>query len=135
MNIERERRSSSRIQFNRLAKLDFNTKVHEECVIQNLSLTGMFVHGDLHQNEGDLCVVNLPLAGKYSNLSLEAYAKVIRKEDNGVAFKFTSMPLDSLMLLQMILYCEDGKESLDREIKSLDNIPFKVHDDLLRCDN
>jgi len=132
MNVDQERRNSSRIQLNRQAKLDFNTKVYEEGLVQDFSLTGMFVQGDFQQNEGDHCVVNLAQKGKYSYLSLEASAQVVRKDDKGVAITFTSMPLESLMLLQMILHCEDGADSLSSGIESLDNLPFQVHDDLLR---
>lgn len=132
MNLEKERRNSSRIQLGRQAKLDFDTDVYEECLIQDLSLTGMFVHGDFQQNEGDQCVVILIQEGKYSYLSLEASAQVVRKDNKGVAITFTSMPLESLMLLQMILHCEDGEKPIGREIKSFDNLPFKVHDDEFR---
>lgn len=132
MNFEQERRNSSRIQLNRQAKLDFNAKVYAEGLIQDLSLTGMFVHGDFQQTEGDHCVVNLVQEGKHSYLSLESSAQVVRKDDKGVAIAFTSMPVESLMLLQMILHCEEGAESLGCGIESFDNLPFKVHDDLLR---
>ena len=130
MYFEQERRNSPRsIQYNRHAKLSFKTKVYKESSIQNLSLTGMFVQGVFQQNDGDHCVVNLVQKGKYSCLSLEASAQVVRMEENGVAIEFTSMSLESLMLLQMILSCDDGDESLSREIQSFDNLPFKVHDD------
>ena len=132
MNFDQERRNSSRIRLRRQAKLDFNTEVYEECLIQDLSLTGMFVHGDFQQNEGDHCVVNLVQEGQYSTLSLETSAQVVRKDDKGFAIAFTSMPLESLMLLQMILHCEDEAESLGSGIELLDNLPFKVQDDLLR---
>ena len=132
MNIDQERRNSPRIQPSRQAKLDFNTKVYEEGLIQNFSLTGMFVQGDFQENEGDHCVVNLSQKGKYSCLSLEASAQVVRKDDKGVAITFTSMPLNSLMHLQMILHCEAGADSLSSGIESLDNLPFEVHDGLLR---
>lgn len=129
MSNEHEKRNSKRIQHKRQARLSFDTKVYEDGLIENLSLTGMFVHGIFPQNEGDDCIVNLVQEGKYSSLSLEASAHVVRKEENGVAVEFTSMSLESLMLLQMILACEDWQEPKWRKIESLDNLPFKVHDD------
>ena len=86
----------------------------------------MFVHGDFQQHEGDPCAVTFIQEGKYSCLSFEASAHVKRKEDNGVAIEFTSIPLDSLLLLQLILSCKDKEEFSNREIKSIDNLPFKV---------
>ena len=130
MNFEQERRKSSRVQLNRQAKLDFKKEVYEDCLIQDLSLTGMLVHGDFQQNEGDRCVVTLVQEGKYSYLSLEASAQVVRKNNKSVAIEFTSMTLENLMLLQMILHCVDESDSLDRGIKSIDKLPFRVHDDL-----
>lgn len=131
MNYKKERRGSSRIQPSRQAELKFQTEVYENCLIQNLSQTGMFVHGDFHQNVGERCVVNFTQGGTSGSLSLEACAQIERKDDDGVAISFTSMSLESLMLLQMILHCDDGEESYGREIKSFDSLPFKVHDDLL----
>jgi len=132
MNIEKERRNTSRIQLNRQVRLEFPRKVYQECLIQDLSLTGMFVHGDIQQKEGDRCVVNLVQEGKHSYLSLEASAQVVRKNGKGVAITFTAMPLESVMLLQIILQCENAEGILANGIESLDNLPFKVHDDLLR---
>ena len=131
MNPEQERRNSSRVQLNRLASLDFTTAAYEGCQVQNLSLTGMFVHGDFQQNEGDHCTVNIVQEGKHSYLSMKASTQIVRKDDNGIAIVFTSMPLESLMLLQMILHCEEEEKSFSRGIKSFDNLPFKVQNDLL----
>jgi len=130
MLSEQEKRSSSRIQLSRQAKLDFTTQSYDKCPIQDLSLTGMFVQGDFLQNDGDDCIVILDQEGKHSFLQLKAAARVIRKDGEGMAIAFTSMPVESLMLLQMILQCEDGAGSSGREVKSFETLPFAVQDDL-----
>ena len=126
MVFEQERRYSPRIQFKRHAKLSFDSGGSQECCIHNLSLTGMFIDGDFQQNEGDSCAVNFIHKGTYTCLNFDASAHVKRKVDNGVAIEFTSIPLDSLMLLQMILFCKNKEDFLNRGIKSIDNLPFKV---------
>lgn len=130
MNGEGERRYSTRLPISRQVNLDFNEKIYEKCLVENLSLTGMFVQGIFEQEEGDNCLVNLVQEGKYSYLLLKAHAQIARKNDSGVALEFVSMPIESLMLLQMILHCENKAELYSNGVKSLDSLPFKVHDEL-----
>ena len=127
MMVESKKRKFSRIHFDRHVKLDFSDGSFDACRINDLSLTGMFVIGFFKQNVGENCIVNLFQKGISSNLSLQASAKVARRNDEGIAIEFTSMSFDSYMFLQVTLLYE-AEEPLSIGLELPDNCPFEISD-------
>ena len=100
MNINFEnRRKFHRINFDGQVNLDFLGDQQDDCQIKNLSLAGMFVKGNFQQQHAENCSVNIFDKTKSKETKLRASAEVVWRSDKGIAFKFTSMTLDSYMLL------------------------------------
>ena len=97
-------RKFTRIPFGRHVKLNFNHDTYYS-KIENLSLTGMFIIGKFQKYDGKDCHIDLYQAEKSIdlNLSLQASAKVVRKNEKGIAIEFISMPHESYMFLKSIL--------------------------------
>jgi len=123
-------RTFTRIHFDHKVSLEFISDSYDSCQIKNLSLTGMFATGAFQKHEGKHCLVNLVQTGIPTDLCLQASAKVIRKSDEGLAIKFTSMPFDSYMLLQAILLSEGEYYLAARHHLSDENCPFEITDQL-----
>ena len=131
MNIEPDKhRKFSRIHFDRLVKLDFSRERYYSKV-KNLSLTGVFITGNFQKYDGKYCLVNLYQTEKSTNLklSLRASAKVVRKNDKGIAIEFVSMSLESYMFLQSTLI-DDAEAALVIRQELPENYPFKITNDL-----
>ncbi len=119
MTVEPDtKRKFTRINFDRQVRLDFFHDIYYSKV-NNISLTGMFIIGNLQEHNGNNCLIDLYQTEKSVNLnlSLRATAKVVRKDDKGIAIEFISMPYESYMFLQSAL-------------PKPNNYPFKTTDDL-----
>ena len=104
MNIKFEnRRKFHRINFDGQMSLDFMGDQQDDYQIKNLSLTGMFVKGNFQQQHAENSSVNIIDKTKSKKTILRASAEVVWRSDKGIAFRFTSMKLDSYMLLVSIL--------------------------------
>jgi len=100
MNIKsKNRRKFHRINIDGQVNLDFIDDVYKDCLIKNLSLTGMFVIGNFQQRYAENCSINIFHKTKSNNINLQASAEVVWGDDEGIAFKFTSMTFDSYMML------------------------------------
>ena len=100
MTIQFEnRRKFHRINFDGQVSLDFIDEIYDRCQIKNLSLTGMFVIGNFQQQQAENCSVNILHKTKSKKTKLRASAKVVWGDDEGIAFKFTSMTFENYMLL------------------------------------
>lgn len=109
--------------------MEFASRRYDGCQIRDLSLQGMFVAGDFTQRENDPCLVKLVQKSKTTDLRLQALAKVVRREDQGVAIEFTSMSFDSYLYLHTLLL--NQRENLLVMEKMLkETCPFRVTDDL-----
>lgn len=131
MNIEPDNhRKFSRIHFDRLVKLDISHDRYYSKV-KNLSLTGVFITGNFQKYDGKYCLANFYQTEKSTNLklSLRASAKVVRKNDKGIAIEFVSMSLESYMFLQSTLI-DDAEEPLVIRQELPENYPFKITNDL-----
>lgn len=128
----REKRRHERIHFERQVQIDFFTEVYNQCQIKNISLSGMFVAGKFTQNVDDQCYVNLVQKGKNVYLALEALAKVVRQEEEGIALHFTSMSFESLLSLEMILLYQEREKSADIEMKFPKELPFEINEETSR---
>lgn len=123
------RRKYIRIHFNRHVNLEFISDSYDRCLIKNLSLSGMFIIGNFQQQVGTYCLVNLIQKGISTDLSLRASAKVVRKDDEGVAIEFTSMPFESYLILQITLLSENENNLIIEKLLP-DDCPFEVTDQL-----
>ena len=124
---ESNKRKFSRIHFDRHVKLDFFVDSFDDCRIKDLSLTGMFVIGVFQQNIGEDCLVNFVQKGASSYLSLLASAKVVRRDEEGIAIEFTSMSFDSYMFLQVSLLYE-AEDPLLIGLELPEECPFEITD-------
>jgi len=121
------RRKFNRIHFDRQLNLKFMSDIYDNYHANSLSLTGMFVTGDLQKHIGNYCLLNLAKTETSTDLCFQARGKVVRKDDEGVAVKFTLMPRNSYMFLQLTLL--NGIEYPFVVEKLLPNdCPFEVTD-------
>lgn len=121
-------RKYTRIHLDRHVNVEFVSDSYEYRRVKNLSLAGMFAVGDFNQHVGRSCNVDLVPTGKESDVSLQALARVVRKNDEGIALEFTSMPLDSYLFLQTTFFNESKDPFVNEKIVSED-CPFEVIDD------
>ena len=122
-------RKFTRIHFKRHVSLEFISDRYDNCRIKNLSLAGMFVIGNFQQQVDKCCNIYLIKTGVSTELSLQAQAKVVRNNDEGIAIEFTSMPFDSYMFLRLALL-DEAEDSLVSDKILAENCPFEVIDDM-----
>lgn len=127
-----EKRRYERIHFERQVQIDFFTELYNQCQIKNISLSGMFVAGKFPHNVEDMCYVNLVQKGENVYLRLEALAKVVRQEHDGIALHFTSMSFESLLSLEMILLYQARERTADTGIKLPKKLPFEINEEASR---
>lgn len=99
------RRHFIRVNVAQEAVLDFGPTQHERHAVSNLSLGGMFVKGRSSQRPGDICLIKLKTA---ASEDIKAEGAVVRVGSDGMALKFTAMPIDSFLFLQTVLSTADG---------------------------
>lgn len=128
MKIENKRRFS-RIEFSQQANIKFQGKNYENCMIKDLSLTGMFVFGTFVQKTGDKCLIKYSQTSSTSHFYFKAAAKVVRINDEGIGIVFTSMPPNSYMLLETTLLYESS-DPLSIGLQLPDNCPFEIIEEL-----
>ncbi len=84
---------------------------------KDISLKGLYLITDRRLPLGTICLLKLKLTGATSELVLDIKAKVVRTDDNGLAFLFEEIDLDSFYHLKNILYYNSGEpEVIDKEI-------------------
>ncbi|WP_417909471.1 PilZ domain-containing protein [Candidatus Electronema sp. PJ] len=103
------RRHFSRVNTQQEVNLDFGAKKYKHSV-SNLSLSGMFVQGQSEQKTGDTCEIWLQRS--VSEAKIKAAGRVVRVAEDGMALKFTFMPIDSFLFLQTLLQYEAGDSKL-----------------------
>lgn len=128
---EQEKRHHIRIHFERQVQIEFFTEVYDNCQVNNISLGGMFVHGTFPSNLEAQCYVNITQTGKNTYLTLQALAKVVRQDDEGIALEFISMSFESLLSLEMILLFQAREKSSDTEMKLPEDLPFEISEETL----
>jgi hypothetical protein len=103
-----EKRQQARVIFTRSVKVYTEAKLQGQYPSKNLSLGGLFIVGDVTLPVGADCRLELHETGRRSSLILTFNGKILRRENEGVAVKFTDMAEDSFMFLQtMVLYSSD----------------------------
>lgn len=135
MEIEKDRhRKFTRIEMVQQARLDFEGISYDPCRIKDISLTGMFVYCAIDQSAGAECTVRYSQTCLNSHFYFKAKAQVVRKTDEGVAIEFTSMPMDSYMLLQTTLLYE-AIDPLEIGLELPESCPFEITIDISREPN
>ena len=123
---EKERRRHARIDLERQVELEFFTEVYDKCQVKNISSGGMFILGKFPPELDDRCYINFTQTSQNTRLTLQAFAKVVRRNDEGIALEFTSMSFESLLSLEMILLYEEKEKTSRVEIKLPEVLPFEV---------
>lgn len=102
---QNERRANTRVSFQTTVDLRFTGgREYRGCVIQDLSVKGVFLVGVRQQAVGDRCALSLCLSGTSSDLCLRIQGEVMRVEEDGVGVHFVEMDLDSFYHLKNIIY-------------------------------
>ena len=123
---EQERRRYVRIDLERQVDLEFFTDVYDKCQVKNISSGGMFVLGKFPRDIDDKCYVNFSQTSLNTCLTLQALAKVVRHNDEGLALEFTSMSFESLLSLEMILLFQEKEKAPHVEVKLPEILPFEI---------
>ncbi len=124
IQVEKNKRSFTRVIFHRTAKLVLYGTVFEEQQIRDLSILGLFLEGEFDAEVDDLCTLELHETGRHSSLILTFSAKIARVEQDGLALEFLEMEPDSYMFLQtMILYSTENPLGVAEEF--LEDFPPK----------
>ncbi len=84
---------------------------------KDISLKGLYIETKNRLPIGSSCILKLKLAGTSSELILNIRAKVVRADDNGLAFTFEEIDMDSFFHLRNVLYYNSGDpDRIDKEI-------------------
>lgn len=78
------------INLDRFFNIEFEDKSYDCCQIVNLSLSGMSVAGNFNKEQTENCLVSFVREKK---------AEVVRRNEEGVGVKFTSMDFDHYQVL------------------------------------
>lgn len=109
-------RKFSRVNFN----VSANVKVGERSFtgeLENLSMNGMFLITDEKLAMGDLVGITISLTGTDPEIKVSFDGKVIRVAEDGIAFSFEKIDLDSYTHLKNIIaYNIDDAEKVMEEI-------------------
>ena len=124
-----EKRRYVRIPIKRHVQLFFSSEDYDDCKVRNISLGGMFIDGNFPHKADDECTISLTQTAKSTYLIFQAQAKIIRRDDQGIALEFTSMSFKSLLSLEMILLYEPRDDSEENEIVLPEDLPFDVIDE------
>ncbi len=124
MNVYTKRKFI-RVEIVQQARLDFQDNSYDPCRINDLSLTGMFVLGNIKQQTGDECIIRYSQTCTSSHFYFKAKAKIVRIASDGIAIEFVSMPLDSYMLLQTTLLYE-SVDPLEIGLQLPEDCPFEI---------
>ena len=119
------RRKFQRIDFDGKVDLKFVNYSYDCCQVKNLSLTGMFIEGNFLGRKARNCNVQIFHEDNNGNNSLRASAKVVWKNNEGIALEFTTMTFENYLLLQTTLINKaEEPEIILRELPK--NYPFFI---------
>lgn len=103
MATSKSRRMNGRISLNRTVHLAFTDFPDGVYRTNDISLTGMAVNGPGPKPIGQPCTVTIAERWSYVTCQLTFSGKVIRNTPDGLAIKYTAMPIETYELLQTIL--------------------------------
>lgn len=109
-------RKFSRVQFNVSATIKTAAKQFKGSV-ENLSMRGMFLITDERLSQGETVEITIMLAGVEPEIAVNFSGEVARVADDGIAFNFNKVDLESYMHLKNIIaYNMDDPEKVIEEI-------------------
>lgn len=109
-------RKFSRVHFNVEAAIRTAERQFKGAV-ENLSMTGMFLVTGERLPEGEMAEITVTLTGSLPEIKISFSGKVARIVENGLAFTFDKIDLDSYMHLKNIVaYNIDDSEKVMEEI-------------------
>lgn len=109
-------RKFSRVQFNVGATIRIADRQFQGAV-ENLSMTGMFLVTNEPLTEGEPVDITIVLTGTQPEIAVNFNGVVARITDDGIAFNFEKMDIDSYMHLKNIIaYNIDDAEKVMEEI-------------------
>ena len=124
-----DKRRFSRIDLAQEASIKFQGQNYDHCLIRDLSLTGMFVLGNFSQHVGEKCLIKYSQTTATSHFYFKAAAMVVRSDAEGIGIEFTSMPLNSYMLLETTLLYE-SQDPVSIGLQLPESCPFKIIEEL-----
>lgn len=127
---EKNLRMHDRIDLARTIAIRFADGFSAVCQTKDISLTGMFIKGNLRQLPGTPCSVTLSERWSTVNCQLNFRAKVARNGDCGIALQYTEMEGTTYNLLQtLLLYGCNDPLSFGEEFAR--GCPFVIADNAL----
>lgn len=109
------KRKMSRVNFKVDAALQYKKSTFK-CFVKNISLTGLFLLTDADIEVGQNVKVSVKMESDTTEGQILLQCEVVRKEKDGLGFKFTEMPLDSYMFLRnLIAYNYGNFNTIDEE--------------------
>ncbi len=99
-----DRRKDSRVIFTTTIDLCFHDETINNCRTRDLSCKGVFIPGLVHRPIGNKCRLVIRLTNSKSDLQIEVKGQIARKTNDGCAFHFDEMDLDSFQHLKNIVY-------------------------------
>lgn len=111
-----EKRRHARVEFTRPVSL-MTGEIPQGCYpARNLSLSGLYLEGDIDVPVGARCNLEVHGAGPVTSQFCGFAGRISRRDEKGVGVEFTSMERESLMFLQtVVLYCADDPIDAARE--------------------
>ncbi|HIJ94539.1 MAG TPA: PilZ domain-containing protein [Desulfuromonadales bacterium] len=109
-------RMFSRVKFNVNATITAGTQQFQGTV-ENLSMTGMLLNSPERLAEGERVEITIALTGTLPEITISFSGNVSRTLEDGLAFTFDKIDLDSYMHLKNIIaYNSDDAEKVMDEI-------------------
>ncbi len=96
-------RRFSRIAIQRAVHIDFSVKNKYHGVLDNISLSGLFVKGIFKQSKGDLCKIAIKDSNGYSDYAIRALGLIARESEDGVGIEFIAMKKERYEFLKKAL--------------------------------
>lgn len=93
------KRKFSRIAIQRAVHLDFSKKKYHG-ILENISLSGLFINGSFEQTKGDICKITIRTANGYSDSAIRSVGVITRKTDSGIGVEFIAMKTASYKALK-----------------------------------
>jgi len=131
MATSKSRRMNGRISLNRTVHLSFTNFPDGMYRTTDISLTGMSVSGPSPKPIGHPCTVTISERWSYVTCQLTFSGRVIRNTPDGLAIKYTAMPIETYELLQTILlYGSDNPLPFGEEFTKTCPYPVLEHNSL-----
>lgn len=121
------RRKFHRIEFDGKVRLDFRGASYDECQGINLSLTSIFIKGVFEQQPYEDCFIKFFREETIGEKGLKAFARVVRKDEEGIALEFVSMTFDTYaFLITNLIHGAEEPLVIREEMPS--RCPFNITD-------